>query len=189
MNRTIRNLMIAVPLATAALTMTPGVAMADEPTPIIATPEPTDPGDPMPDPEFDIALPEPTDPQGPDDIAIPEPDPGPQGPDDLGTPQDDPTHPDGPGDLTAPKPCPTHGVDCTPDDGDDSDNDGSEGDNPTGNKPHVVVDSVALPTRIDAGEASDRETGMELSWLLASGAIVTASGAAFAARRRARSRA
>ena len=36
MNTTIRNLIVAAPLATAALTLVPAVAMASEPGPVIA---------------------------------------------------------------------------------------------------------------------------------------------------------
>ena len=153
MNTTIRNLIVALPLATAALAMAPGAAMADD-GPVIVLPPPSG------------------DPQGPV-IANP-------------TPHQDPT---GPGDLTAPQPCPTHG-DCGHDgggNGDGGDKGGQGGQHHTG----PDVDSIALPTRIDAGLAPaqhEGDNGLELSWLLASGALVTASGAAFAARRRATAR-
>jgi hypothetical protein len=154
MNTTIRNLIVALPLATAALTMTPGVAQASD-GPIIVQPTP--------------------DPTGPRDIANPTP---------------DPVDPTGPGDLTAPQPCPTHG-DCGGNGGNGGEDGGKGGDEPDvhnggGLHPQGDVDSIALPTRIDAGLApaqQDGATGLELSWLLASGALVTASGAAFAARR------
>jgi hypothetical protein len=154
MNRTvIRNLIVALPLAAGAITMAPGVAMADD-GPIIGLPPPSG------------------DPEGPV-IGIPEP---------------EPTHPDGPGDLTAPQPCPTHG-DCG-----GSNGGGEDGDQPAdkpdvhnvgGLQPKSEVEHVALPTRIDAGLApvQQDENGLELTWLLAGGALVTASGAAFAARR------
>lgn len=103
------------------------------------------------------------------------------------TPHQDPT---GPGDLTAPQPCPTHGVDCGDNDGGDNGDEDKGGNKGGGNgghhQPGNTVDSIALPTRIDAGLASpaqDDRSGLELSWLLAGGALVTASGAAFAARR------
>jgi hypothetical protein len=154
MKRTILNLVIAVPLATAALTMTPGVAMADDGRIIV----------------------------------LPTPDPGDGTPDDKDGPNNDPVDPTGPGVLTAPQPCPTHGV-CNPDDGD---NDGGGGEEP-GDEPEIEVhnggglhpkaESIPVPTRIDAGVAPQSDGGLELSWLLAGGALVTASGAAFAARR------
>jgi hypothetical protein len=156
MNTTIRNLIVALPLAAAAVTMAPSVAMADN---------------------GDITQPLPGgDPQGPV-IANPTPQPEP-----------DPT---GPGDLTAPQPCPTHGVDCGGN-GDGDHGDGGNGGDQGGNggkggqhQPGATVDAIALPTRIDAGLAPAQadQQGLELTWLLASGALVTASGAAFATRR------
>lgn len=161
---TIRNLIVALPLAAAAVTMAPAAAMADG---------------------GDITLPLPGgDPQGPV-VGNPTPDPKPQ--------------PTGPGDLTAPQPCPTHGVVCGGhgDGGDDTgDKGGNEGGHGGGHKgghtggqqPTDQVHAIALPTRIDAGlaPAPEQSTGLELTWLLAGGAVVTASGAAFAARRRTR---
>ena len=202
MNTTIRNLIVAAPLAFAALTMTPGVASADDmvivlppadphPGPVIALPEPEPTPDPVPVPQGpgDIALPEPgpVGPQGPGDLTNPEPGPGPQGPDDLTAPEPDPTHPDGPDDLTAPEPCPTHGVVCGGEDvpeGEDGGDGGSDGEGEHGAPaPSFDTDSIAVPTRIDAGAGSSDQDGLELSWLLASGALVTVSGAAFAAKR------
>jgi hypothetical protein len=161
MNTTIRNLIVALPLAAAAVTMAPAVAMADN---------------------GDITQPLPGgDPQGPV-IANPTPDPQPQ--------------PHGPGDLTAPQPCPTHGVVCGGNGGNggqggESGKGGDQGHGTTTGTGHPTgqVHSIALPTRIDAGlgPVPDEGTdGLELTWLLAGGAVVTASGAAFAARRRAR---
>lgn len=161
MNRTIRNLIVTLPLAAAAVTMAPATAMADS---------------------GDVTLPLPGgDPQGPV-IANPTPKPDPK--------------PEGPGDLTAPQPCPTHGVVCGGngghgDSGDKGGNGGHAG-NHTGHPtdhPTGQVHSIALPTRIDAGLAPAQDedaTSLELTWLLAGGAVVTASGAAFAARRRVR---
>jgi hypothetical protein len=159
-NTTIRDLVVALPLATAALVMTPGVAQADGPV---------------------IVLPPPGgDPQGPV-IANP-------------TPGHDPVDPSGPGDLTAPQPCPTHGA-CSGHGGGQGNPDGGPGDNggdnggghgPTGNQGGTKVSSIALPTRIDAGlaAAAHQDSNLQLTWALAGGALVTASGAAFAARRR-----
>ena len=197
MNTTIRNLMIAAPLATAALTMVPAAAMATEPGPVIIVPPHTDP-----QPDLDIApAPKPTKPKGPGDLA-PAPKPtkpkgpgdfsdapkpkGPQGPGDISD-APKPKGPKGPGDITAPKPCPTHGVDCTPDKDEPKGDNGTEGNGgEERNSVDQVVDTVALPNRVDAGLASDQqeEGGLDLAWLFAGGLAVTASGVAFAARRR-----
>jgi hypothetical protein len=154
MNTTVRNLIVALPLAAAAMTMAPTAAMADD-GPVIVLPPPGG------------------DPQGPV-IANP-----------TAHPDPDPT---GPGDLTAPQPCPTHGVDCGGDGNGNGGNDGGQGGNGGKGGPHrpgATVDSIALPTRIDAGlaPAEPDQQGLELTWLLASGALVSASGVAFAARR------
>jgi hypothetical protein len=136
--------------------------------------------------------PKPNHPQGPGDIS-PAPKPGhPDGPGDITSPEPEPTHPDGPGDLSAPKPCPTHGVDCTPDNGDKGDQPQGNGGNGGGSTDasHTEDATFATPTRVDAGTASAAdqhgENGLELSFLLAGGALVTVTGAAFAARKRAR---
>lgn len=187
MNTTIRNLIIAAPLATAALTMVPAAAMATEPGPVIIAQPHTDPK-----PELDIAAPEPepVQPKGPQDKA---PAPKPEAPDDKVGPKPKPTQPDGPDVITNPEPCPTHGVDCTPDDeptGGDDPNGGGNGGNDGEEKNSVddVVDTVDVPNRVDAGLASEepQEGGLELAWLFAGGLAVTASGAAFAVRRRTR---
>lgn len=165
MNTTIRNLIVAAPLATAALTFTPGAAMASDHGPVVIA-QPTGHGDPQPNPGDKAPAPKPTEPKGPQDKA----------------PLPKPTKPHGPGDVSIPKPCPTHGVDCTPDD----DKDGPHG---SGNGDGGSSDdaSLQLPTRIDAGTASqDEQGGMELTWLLAGGAVVSASGVAIAARKRTR---
>ncbi|MFL6156136.1 MAG: hypothetical protein ACJ72D_08600 [Marmoricola sp.] len=196
MNRSIRNLAVALPLAVAALSATAGTASASDNGPVIV--QPNGGGDPKP---MDIAIPKPkpADPQGPADLAIPKPKPTqPKGPGDIkdapkpthpdgpGDIKDapKPTHPDGPGDITNPAPCPTHGVDCTPGDG------GQGGDEPgTSDEPSAdngSVGSISVPSRIDAGQPSDGTAGLELTWLIAGGALVTASGAAYAARSRAR---
>jgi len=167
MNTTIRNLLVALPLAAATVTLTQGVALAD------------------------------THPSGPGTITAPTP--GPIGPGDLANPTPGPTPPTGPGDLTAPQPCPTHGVVCGGGSGNDGDDHGDHGDggnsgNGGGSHHHgsqggdQAISSIALPTRVDAGLApavhQDGDEGLELSWLLAGGALVTASAAGLAARRR-----
>jgi hypothetical protein len=173
MNSTIRNLIIAAPLATAAITMVPAAAMAAEPGPVnIIAPH----SEPQPDLDI-VAAPEPVDPDAPDDKA-PAPKPESEVPDDK-APLPQPTHPDGPDDITNPEPCPTHGVDCTP--GDDEPTDGDD------DSTDEVVDTVELPNRIDAGLASEQQEGsLDIAWLFAGGLAVTASGAAFAVRRRTR---
>lgn len=160
MNSIIRNMIIAAPLATAALTMVPTSAMASDGPVIIVKPH-TDPQPPIdeiaiPKPEVEpkdkIALPEPKDPVGPEDKAGPKP---------------GPVQPDGPDDIKNPEPCPTHG-DC----GDDKDGPNDGGDDSS---------TVDVPTRVDAGQAAEQsDSGLELAWLLAGGALVTATGAAVA---------
>jgi hypothetical protein len=146
MNTTIHNLIVAAPLATAALTLVPAAAMASEPGPVIAVPHHVDP-----QPDLDK-------------VADPKP---------------KPTHPDGPGNITNPKPCPTHGVDCTPND--DGDDDGRSQDSVDD-----AVGTVELPTRVDAGMAAEEPAPgeLDLAWLFAGGLAVTASGVAFAVRKR-----
>jgi len=157
MNATIRNLIVAVPLATAALTMVPAAAMATEPGPVIIVPPHTDP---QPDLDIKAPAPKPTPPKGPADLSdAPKPD-----------------KPKGPGDLSdAPKP--------------DKPTDGG-GNGESKNSVDDVVDArdaVELPNRVDAGLASEQQdAGLDLAWLFAGGLAVTASGAAFAVRRRTR---
>lgn len=159
MNATIRNLVIAAPLATAALALGAAPALADPVGPVDRGIEIPDPGD--------------------DD-----PNPGPVVNPDL---------PQGPGGITDHPPCPTHGVDCgggndTPDDEPEDnpgDNPGDDGDNP-GNE----VNDIPVPTRIDtgAGGTTPDDDGLALAWILAGGAVITVTGAAFAGRSVARSR-
>lgn len=178
MNRIIRNLIVAAPLATAALTMVPTSAMASDGPIIIAQPH-TDPQPPI----DKIAAPEPEPVEPKDKIALPKPKPP---VDDKVGPKPKPTQPDGPDVITNPEPCPTHG-DCGNDDKDGPGNGG--GDDSSGDTDTVdqVDDSVEVPTRIDAGLAADEsDNGLELTWLLAGGALVTASGAALALRARKR---
>ena len=204
MNRSIRNLIVAIPLATAALTMTPVAAMATEPGPVIVLPpaqpdpKPLDLANPTPEPTNpdgpdDIApAPKPTKPKGPGDLApAPKPD-KPKGPGDLANPTPEPTNPDGPGDLTAPEPCPTHGIDCT-DGGKDGSDDADGGGTDEVATPTVShdVSGVEVPSRVHAGlvDVADQSDGSDLAWLLAGGALVTASGVAFVVRRRVRNHA
>ncbi len=206
MNRIVRNLIVAAPLAAAALVMAPGTASAVEPGPVIVLP--AGPGDPKPmdfaapavptqpdgPDEFSNGAPEPTHPkpntpQGPDDKA-PAPKPqDPQGPDEFSNGEPEPTRPDGPDDLTAPEPCPTHGECTTGDEPADEPDQGCFEGCDLPEEPSDSTDTIARPTRIDAGTGATGEDSLELTWLLAGGALVTASGAAFAARARARSKA
>ena len=179
MKSIIRNLIIAAPLATAALTMVPTSAMASDGPIIIAQPH-TDPQPPI----DDIAIPEPEPVEPKDKVALPKPKPP---VDDKVGPKPKPTHPDGPDVITNPEPCPTHG-DCGNDDKDGPDGgDDSSSDKPVVDKASETDDTVELPNRIDAGLAADQsDGGLELTWLLAGGALVTASGAALALRARKR---
>ncbi|TNM36442.1 hypothetical protein FHP29_20090 [Nocardioides albidus] len=167
------------------------------------------PGDPEPSPQG---------PQGPGDFAdpVPQPDPNPEGPGDITNPEpgDDPG-PQIPGDKDGPNPGDGPrpegpGDIAIPDPGDKPDNPGDGGgkaDHPepdhkgghkAGHKKHpkpaaqpqveAQSDAVPVPTRIDAGAGATEEGGLELSWLLASGGIVTAAGSALAGRRLVRSR-
>lgn len=213
MNRIARTALIALPLSVAALTATTGTAHAETPAPnpgpvIVMPSEPADPGpqdiaNPAPVPPKDIANPEPVD-----------PDPAPVPDDKAPAPQDDPNPaPEGPGDITDTPDC-THGCDedPTPDFPLDSgEGDGGEDEpdfpldggcfegcdlpeeetTPTDDTDVArfvtEVSGITTPNRVDAGLGTTGDNGLELTWLLAGGALVTASGAAFAARKRARS--
>lgn len=146
MNRTIRTLIAAAPIAVAAVSMTAAPALAETPV----------------HPGFNPGL----------EIAQPTVDPESEIPGDLTNPETgpvvNPDIPPGPGDLTNPQPCPTHGVCGSSDDDDPEEVDSSDED-------------FDLPKRIDTGAPSDG--GLDLAWLLAGGAVVTAAGTAFAARR------
>ncbi|MEV7397784.1 hypothetical protein [Aeromicrobium sp. NPDC092404] len=190
MNSTIRNLIIAAPLATAALTMVPTSAMAtDGPVNIIVQPN-TDPEPPV----DKIAIPKPKPPIEPKDKVAPKPKP-PVEPKDKVAPKPKPTQPDGPDVITNPEPCPTHG-DCGTDDKDGPNEGGNGGggdDSTDDTTPKEKVstvqpgDTTPVPTRVDAGLASEQsDGGLELAWLLAGGALVTATGAALALRTRKR---
>ena len=158
MNTTIRNLIVAAPLATAAFTLVPAAATAAEPGPVIVVPHHTDP-----QPELDKLAPAPKPEEPKDKVVAPKP-----------------TQLDGPDEITNPAPCPTHGVECSP-------NDGGKDDEST-DSVDDAVDTVKLPNRVDAGVAAEEQVGeLDLAWLFAGGLAVTASGVAFAARKRTRS--
>lgn len=181
MKSIIRNLIVAAPLATAALTMVPTSATAADGPIIIAQPD----TEPKID---DIAIPEPKPIDPKDKIALPEPKP----PVDDKAPKPKPTQPDGPDGITNPEPCPTHGS-CGNDDKDGPSNGGGDDGSDDDSTPAAEVnkvqadDTIVLPNRIDAGLAAEQsDDGLELTWLLAGGALVTATGAALALRTRKR---
>lgn len=158
MNRTIRNLVIAAPLVLVGITAVPTAAMADG---------------------FDIAIPDPP---------KPEPHPAPDFDNDL--PLSDAPKPKDP--KPQPKPQPNGGGTDAPapvvQDVKDTD---------TKKKAKKVVSAKGSPDSIDRDEdlfvagpaevelaAGDTDNGMDLTWLLVGGGVVTASGIAFAARKR-----
>ena len=156
MNITTRTL-IAIPMATAALTAGATAAMAQPAGPVlsnldIAQPQPQPEPHPQPAGPLQVDLP----------IGQPDPDddPGPDGPDDIANPDHDD---DDDGDN---------------DDGDNDDGDNDDGDNDDGDKDGG--NDVRRPTRVDAGSTSDGS--LSISWLLGSGAMITAAGG-FTARR------
>ncbi|MDX6277131.1 MAG: hypothetical protein QOJ72_1259 [Nocardioidaceae bacterium] len=176
MKRTIRNLIVAAPLATIALTLTPGSAMAfPGPQPPIGIPTP----DPHPGPKDKAPKPQPKPPKGPGDLAIPKPKPAQPKPN-----QPKPAQPTAnPGGqqtahhapagtdakagntesaITVPDACLTHDLEC----------------------------NASAPVEEVAAAAPQEETdGMDLTWLLVGGGVVSASGIAFASRKRSRSNA
>lgn len=175
MNRTIRNLIVAAPLATIALTLVPmGAATAGPNGPVvIAIPK----GDPHPGPK-DIAIPEPKPkPQGPQDKAAK---PQPKGPQDkapkpAAKPAPKPQAPQAQGSQVATKADTTEAAPVVAE---------------------VVVDSAkGSPDSIDRNDnlfasvpvelvAEESDGGIDMAWLLAGGALVTVTGVAFAARKR-----
>jgi len=204
MNRIARNLIIALPLSAAALTMSTGAASAETPAPtpgpvIVLPAEPVEPpqdfGNPAPVPPKEIANPTPA----------PQPDPGPQLPDDKApVPQDEPNPaPEAPGEITDVPDC-THGCDGddTPDDkagphdGEDEfdfpldggcfeDCDLPEEETTPEDTEVATFRTFTTPTRVDAGLGEHDDNGLQLTWLLASGALVTVGGATLVARKRA----
>ena len=163
MNRTIRNLIVAAPIATFALTMTPGSAMAFGPQPPIGIPTP----DPHPGPKDKAPKPQPKKPNGPGDIAIPKPkpvqpkpgnnNPGGQPTGTTGADDADAKTSDKESAVTVPDACLTHDLECN---------------------------ASAPVEKVAPAAVQDDEDGIELAWLLAGGALVTVSGVAFAARKR-----
>lgn len=180
----IRTILIAAPLALGAVALTSVPALAAAPAPIspnnLSQPEEGDPPQPpVPNPDLppgpgDVTdeLPQPCE---PDDVCFPPPDDDPELNPDL---------PPGPDDFTSEPPCPTHG-DCGGGGGDGGGGSGTPGVDGPGVDASEGSD-IPLPTRIDTGGG---DAGYELSWVLASGAVLTATvGAAGLARRSIRGR-
>ena len=105
-----------------------------------------------------------------------DPEPGPEIDDKAPLP-DEPDEPiDVPDDDITSNPCPTHGG-CgdDPDDEKVPDDEDEPGDG----------DDFDKPNRIDAGTGTT-DDGLQLTWLIAGSGLITATGAAYAVRRRAR---
>ncbi len=103
-------------------------------------------------------------------------------------PELNPDIPEGPGDFEVETPCWQTDT-CPPgdDEGEDGDEDGDDEAEDDG-EPSVPTDTddgddFDKPTRIDAGSAVGDADGLQLAWLLPGGLLVSAAGAAFAARR------
>ena len=160
MNRIIRNLVITIPLATVGLTMvnvTAATAGPNGPDVIVIKPKGGDPLPPKPPKNLDLPVKDAPKPKGPNDKA-PKPAPKPQGGNEV---------------AAAPK---------------------------AADKTDEVVEVISAkgsPDSIDRNEAlfvagpaettlvaDDSDNGVDLTWLLLGGGIVTASGIAFAARKR-----
>ena len=175
MNRTIRNLIIAVPLAAAGFTMVGATAATAGPNGPVIIIQPNG-GDPEPKPDFPIK--DAPKPKGPQDKA---PLPKDNGPKDKAP-------------KPAAKPQPQGGTQTAA---------------PTAARSEVetkkkaakavveVVSAKGSPDSIDRSDdlfavgafetelvAQDTDGGLDLTWLLIGGGIVTASGIAFAARKR-----
>jgi hypothetical protein len=201
MKTMIRNLAVAAPLAFAALTMAPVPAFASDPVIVLPPSEP----DPAP---MDIAIPkpEPVQPDGPDKIAQPKPGPvQPDGPDELAPPKPGPVQPDGPDDIAQPDPDPVVDpgnpaeptidptvdptLDPTADPTGDPTGDPTDADESGESDQGPVAEQAVLPADYDTDLASTVDSdddNLALAFLVAGGTLVTVSGAAFAARRRAR---
>jgi hypothetical protein len=100
--------------------------------------------------------------------------------DELPQPEE-PELPDGPGEIKDENPCPTHGP-CGDGPDDEKDPDDKDEDEPGDG------DDFKKPNRIDAG-SGETDEGIQLTWLIAGGGLVTATGAAYAVRSRVRARA
>ena len=167
MNRTIIRLAVVAPLAASAVAFGASTAHAEinpQGPVVIGTPE----EDPL---------------DGPDDIAVPQPKPkpNPQGPKDLSAPAPkpvvDPQAPQGTGGGTAPT-APSAGTTTKASHDDDT--------TAVEAASHEVLDlnaesrlgGTTLPADVDTAAGQGDEDGLNLAWLLAGGAVVTASGVA-----------
>lgn len=167
MNRTIRTLIVAAPLATIALTVVPiSAATAGPNGPDVLVIKPKG-GDPLPPkPQDKAPKPKPQPPKGPDKLAIPTPKPQP---------------PKGPG-VKAPKPQAQGPQVAAAPKADDTAAVGSaKGSADSIDRNDNLVVSGPAETEL---VADNNGGGMDLTWLLVGGGIVTASGIAFAARKR-----
>jgi hypothetical protein len=191
MKTMIRNLVVAVPLTFATLTMAPVPAFATDPVIVLPPAEP----DPAP---MDIAIPKPgpVQPDGPDQIAPPKPKPAqPDGPDTLANPEPGPVVDPGnptpePADPTTDptEPAADPAVDPTADPSVDPTTDPGT-DTATETDPAPAFEQVAVPTDDDTDLApaiENTDDNLALALLVAGGVLVTVSGAAFVARRRTR---
>jgi hypothetical protein len=200
MNRIARTLITALPLSAAALSFSTGIAHAETPAPapgpvIVLPAEPVEPpsdfANPTPAPPKDIA--------NPDPAPEPEPNPAPETSDEItDVPdcthgcQEDPT-PDLPldnGDGGEGEETPDFPLDggcfsdCDlPEEPADEPKETEEVDAPE--EEVANFRTFTTPTRVDAGLADHDDNGLQLTWLLASGALVTAGGATLVARKRA----
>jgi len=171
MKRIISTIALAAPLATVALSLgaTPAMAEPDGPASDQITSTKLGPVNPH--------LPENPEEQNPPIDPDPEPDPDPDGSDvpDEKIPPPNPcsTPDDEPSDEPEEDPLPQIRVEKDPDDKDEDEPE--EGD-------------IPRPNCIDAGAGSSDE-GMELAWLIVGSGLITATGAAYAVRSRARARA
>ncbi len=183
MKRTVSTLALAAPLAIAALSLGAAPASADQVGPgsdRLAS--------------SDIGPVNPHLPPGPGDkiqpLDDPDPDPGPDGPGPDGPDvPDQPDVPDVPDDKTSnPTPCGT--PEDRPEDPPEEEEEPTPGIlaelEPADEDEDEPGDKIIpLPTCIDAGAGATAE-GMELGWLMVGTGLITATGAAFAVRRRIR---
>ena len=191
MKRTISTLALAAPLAIAALSLGSAPAMAETPGPSSDTISSSDIG-PV-NPHLPHGPVDKIGPIDPDPEPDPEPDPVPDGPDDkVSIPQPCPAQGDcgdGPDEVPNPTPC------GTPEDRGDEPQDEDEPEPTTLSAVPADEDEdepgdkvIPRPNCIDAGAASSEEN-LDLTWLMVGSGLITATGAAYAVRRRMRTEA
>ena len=172
MNRTIRNLVIAVPLATVGLTMVNVAAATAGPNGPVIIIQPNG-GDPEPKPDFPIK--DAPKPKGPQDKApLPKPKPKDKAPKPAVKPQ-----PNTGVQVAAPKAAPKTDVATTTVASVEVIS--AHGSADSIDRSDVLFVSGPAETKLAADTTDD---SMDLTWLLIGGGIITASGAAFAARKR-----